>query len=1184
MKKHHYLALFLSFLFFQNAIAQIENDPCTAIILPAFTCQDSIIGKNAPADGFSPNIHIPCGGGTTEDNPTWYTFIAVTNSLTFNIATKNCSNNGGIQVTVWSGSDCNNITSIDCINCKSTDALKISTISGVKYWLQVDGCGETVCDYVLYYNFYPKVVVTPDTVYCGAASVKLQASGGGTYLWSNAATSSSINVNVKTTTTYSVSVSNMMCTTVKKVKIGIANPNPPLSILAPKTLCSGKATLVADSTFKTYKWSSGQTKNTITVTQSGNYTVSATDIYGCKATASTNILVPPLPIINGQKSICPKSKNTLSVAQKYEKYAWSDGQFGKTIDVEKAGIYTVTVTDSLGCVLVNNSTVSELSAPKFTINGTFGVCPNGNTLLEAEANNATFLWSNATKSNTLKVSNAGIYSVTVTDLTTTCQSDTSINVVEYAAPKPKIQGITDFCPNEFTVLYVDKYEKYLWNNSVKDSLLKVNQAGFYTISVTDEKGCVGASTINVTEKKPIIPIIDGKKILCNGEETTLETGIFSSYLWSDGSILNSIKVSKSGTYKVSVVDFNSCKSENTFEVTTKNIAQPVILGDSIFCEGNTKKLTLNNIYPNYNWSNNEKNSSISISQSGVYKITVSDIYCSASDSILITVTQNKLNANILGDTVICMGKNTVLSAKDLSADFYTWKNTNGVTFSGKDKYSITVSDAAVWSLTISDIYGCSAASSVKIKVTPNPVAKIIGNDFIHTFSTTILDAGNGFATYNWNTGEQMQIITISQSGIYTVTVTNNIGCSGVAEKKVNPKPDIFGNDKICKNEKAKLEIKGVFDTYLWSNGAITSSIETDKGGFYYVTVSKGNLFGKDTFEVKASNISADLKILDYNGFGVSCDGKNDGKISLENLKGEIAPVSILWSNGTTNLSINNLKSGIYEVKMKDAFGCEWIKSAIITAPKKFDFALTSTPPNCKAENSGEIILTKTENAFFPLKINVNGQIKNAQNVPFSLKNISSGDYKIEISDANNCEATQNIKVEKPIIPTVDLGEDVEIFAGDEVQLDAKININPTQIIWTKINDLSCVICLNPIVKPSTSGDYEIIVKDIFGCQASDRIKISINKDLFIPTAFSPNGDNQNDVFTILGNKSIKEIESFEIQDRWGNIVYQGGGTTANWDGTFRGTAAQIGVYIYLATIVFKNNTKRKVSGDVMLIR
>ena len=96
--------------------------------------------------------------------------------------------------------------------------------------------------------------------------------------------------------------------------------------------------------------------------------------------------------------------------------------------------------------------------------------------------------------------------------------------------------------------------------------------------------------------------------------------------------------------------------------------------------------------------------------------------------------------------------------------------------------------------------------------------------------------------------------------------------------------------------------------------------------------------------------------------------------------------------------------------------------------------------------------------------------------------------------------------------------------------------------------------------------------------------ISINKDLFIPTAFSPNGDNQNDVFTILGSKSIKEIEGFEIQDRWGNIVYQGGGTAANWDGNFRDAAAQSGVYIYVATVIFKDNTKRVVKGDVMLYR
>ena len=1398
-----------------------------------------------------------------------------TAQTTVNINSANA--NAGADVTICTGQNANLVATSSNSNAifawnngVNSAANSVSPTATTTYTVtitdSVTGCTKTD-DVAVNIQAPPTANAGADVTICVGQNTNLQASGGSNFTWSNGGSGATNSVFPTVNTTYIVTVSNGLCSTTDQVEVFV-NPTPIAVLTAPNFLCSGQATLSVISGFASYNWNNSQNTNSINVTQSGIYIVTVTDANGCKTTQQAAISAPPKPTISAPPSICPNATVSISVNGNYNNYVWSNGQNGKNITISQAGSYTVTVTDGQNCTLSESVLITNSSAPNLTVSGTLGICPNGNTTLNAVSQNVSFLWSNGSTFASLNVNNTGKYSVTATN-TNGCKTASEVDVVQYQNPSvkiqganticanggsntltlngifanyawsnnassaqitatasgnysvtvtdanackasdqffispqtvtpqitgstsfcpgssttlsasasnsasylwsngaatatttansagkisvtvtdnigckgitsvdislssnlnpsilgkntvcegnettfdvgagftnylwsngaktqsikalqsgtysvtvsdgacsgtakvdlnvvknnikiafvgdtlicpnattdleigntfssyiwsnnngtnavknipagkytvtvsdnfgcvlaknievktstnptPKIVGATSFCLGSFTILKTGKYEKYAWSNNSKDSTITVNQAGQYNLSVTDTEGCEGNTFVNVTETNGLLPAINGKNTICKNEKVTLQTDSYKTYLWSDGTTFNAIIVDKSGTYKVSVTDPSGCKGENSFTIDAKTITKPKIVGDTAFCEGISTILKINNAtYKTYLWNNGENKQDISVSKSGIYAVTVNDGFCSEADTFSVNVIKNTLDATILGNTDFCFGKNTTLTNTNLNTINYTWNNGKN-TISGTDKTSVTSNTSENWTLTITDKYGCSASSQVTTKEIPLPKPSIKGDTIIVNSVANVLDAGAGFATYLWLNGKETQIISVTEPGTYSVTVTNINDCEGVATIVLKElsfiKPDIFGNDKICKNEKAKLEVEGVFDTYLWSNGATTSSIETDKGGFYFVTVSKGNLIGKDTFEVKSSNISADLKTADYNGFGVSCEGKSDGKIILENLKGEVAPVSILWSNGATDFNTSNLKSGIYEVKIKDAFGCEWTKNATITAPKKFDFALTSTPPNCKAENSGEIILTKTENAFFPLKININGQITNALNTPFSIKNISGGDYKIEISDANNCEATQNINVEKQIIPTVDLGEDIAIFAGDEVQLDAKTNINPTQIIWTKINDLSCIACLNPIVKPSASGDYEISVKDALGCQASDRMTISINKDLFIPTAFSPNGDNQNDVFTIFGSKSIKEIEGFEIQDRWGNIVYQGGGTAANWDGNFRDAAAQTGVYIYLATVVFKDNTKRVVKGDVTLYR
>ena len=150
MKKQLFLFFTFICLLVNSLFAQVENDPCSAVCL---TLSGSVSGKSPDADGFSPNANLPCGSGTSEDNPTWYTFVPSQSSFTVNVTTGKCiGGSGSIQVTFFEGDDCGSVSAIGCLNCVTSGKLTATVIPGKQYWIQIDGCAEAVCEYTLTYD------------------------------------------------------------------------------------------------------------------------------------------------------------------------------------------------------------------------------------------------------------------------------------------------------------------------------------------------------------------------------------------------------------------------------------------------------------------------------------------------------------------------------------------------------------------------------------------------------------------------------------------------------------------------------------------------------------------------------------------------------------------------------------------------------------------------------------------------------------------------------------------------------------------------------------------------------------------------------------------------------------------------------------------------------------------------
>ncbi|MEM8909737.1 MAG: gliding motility-associated C-terminal domain-containing protein, partial [Bacteroidota bacterium] len=209
--------------------------------------------------------------------------------------------------------------------------------------------------------------------------------------------------------------------------------------------------------------------------------------------------------------------------------------------------------------------------------------------------------------------------------------------------------------------------------------------------------------------------------------------------------------------------------------------------------------------------------------------------------------------------------------------------------------------------------------------------------------------------------------------------------------------------------------------------------------------------------------------------------------------------------------------------------------------------------------------------------------------------MTPGNYTLHIQDINGCDYEHQVFV--PRVPELQVGlePNLEIRLGEQHQLIATVNVPDFQIdriIWNPAITLSCTDCLDPVAAPVDPTTYELTVVTQNGCVDSAQVTIEVRKDrdIYIPNAFSPNDDGQNELFMIFANNlGIAQVNQFQVFSRWGELVFSANGFLPNqrdfgWDGRFRGEALNNGVFVYFAEIEFIDGVKKMYKGDVVLMR
>ncbi len=267
--------------------------------------------------------------------------------------------------------------------------------------------------------------------------------------------------------------------------------------LGPDTLACNGYVLNAGHPGNTYLWSNNATSQTISVTNSGTYSVIVTDSSGCTGTDSVTINVVPAPIVNlgADTSICVTA--TLDAGNAGSTYLWSTNATTQSI-VVAAGTYAVTVTNGAGCTGSDSITLTQAPSPIVNLGGALTGCDS--LILDAGNPGQAYLWNTGATTQTLLVTASGIYEVTVTQVGG-CQfeAEDSVVVTLGSTSNVSFQGLdSTYCTVDGPVTLSGIPAGGTFSGTgISGNIFNPTQAGIglHTITYTfsDSLGCTGTA-------------------------------------------------------------------------------------------------------------------------------------------------------------------------------------------------------------------------------------------------------------------------------------------------------------------------------------------------------------------------------------------------------------------------------------------------------------------------------------------------------------------------------------------------------------------------------------------------------------------------------------------------------------------------------------------------------------------
>lgn len=1026
------------------------------------------------------------------------------------------------------------------------------------------------------------------------------------------------------------------CRDTATVQVTQADNFPSAAIAPPLTLTCARSSVMLQGSAQsasggvTFAWatpdgniSSGSTSLQPTVSAAGTYQLQVTDTQSnCQTRVAVQVLLDtiapvaqaglpqvltctqPLPVLDG----------SLSDQAPHITYAWttSGGQIANggttlTPTASAGGTYTLTATNTInGCIGIASTQVNvdtlhprlQLLPPDVL------TCADTLTNLVAQVTQAgatpVLAWTSTqghpianANSATAQVALAGSYQLRVQNPLNGCEQTATIAVDE-----DKVEPVPSIAPADtltcttlaFTLLAnsTGQAVQYAWGtadgNIVADATTsspRIAAPGTYALTVTDTgNGCSGSAAVTVIQNTvtPTVAIPTPLVVDCNNPTVGLMAnvtngGVAPQYSWStpngmftSGQASPMSAVGAAGTYRVTVSrPDNGCRATAAVTVlenrTPPAIAlEPLDILDCVTPEivadasgsvaGGTRQ---------FSWFNSSTNTplpggaaTLPIGTPGSYRLTLTDIGNGCRDTLVFTVAQDTLHPTITlaaPPLLDCGAPQGTLAAQVNTggAPFAAqWTTTNGQIVSGATTLMPAVSRPGGYFLQVTNsTNGCVQNGMVTVMQDDDlPTVNIAQPGLLTcTVRTLMLDAttsstGDTFA-YTWTTqggqlvtGTSGLTPTIGAPGTYTLTILNTLnGCSQQATVPV------------MQNIAAPTARAG-------------ADVELDCGT------------GTAALDGSGSSVGG--------AYTYTWAGDAGQPLLTPN-----QPNAVASATGIYTLVVVNTENG-----------CMASDAVAVTQdiPRA---TLSLAHPNCYGDE-GALFVTSVVGGAPPYTYSVDGGQTSQLTGAFPA--LLAGQYAVQVEDSNGCQFdTLATLVQPDSLFVIALMPVQTIQYGDSVRLLVQSNYDEADLAsirWEGDATLRCTDCLLPVAQPETTTQYRITVRSANGCSDQALIRVYVERDfpVYIPTAFSPDGDGTNDRFYIFTRPgTIVQVRTMRLYDRWGNEVFSADNFPANdptygWDGNHRGRPMNAAVFVYAAEIELADGRTEVVQGEVVLMR
>jgi gliding motility-associated-like protein len=532
--------------------------------------------------------------------------------------------------------------------------------------------------------------------------------------------------------------------------------------------------------------------------------------------------------------------------------------------------------------------------------------------------------------------------------------------------------------------------------------------------------------------------------------------------------------------------------------------------------------------------------------------------------------------NLTGPSTICRLSNvyTYRAARNKKCVMpVKWETEGPLTVISQSDSAITVQfqSPGNYKISASLLSSCyPKKDSVMVLVKPaRPPVKLGSDTSLCPGNSLVLRAGPEFISYAWQDGTTDSVLTASAPGLYWVSVSDSCGNTSSDTIRIQATASIpvsIGPDRSkCNQDTLHLNAPVGFLNYSWSNNYTISSLSTQTitvnpstNTDYYLKAEKtSGCFAFDTIRITVYqsppvDLGLDLSICSGDSAVIAA---RDGFARYQ------------WSNGENANRLTVKTAGSYSVVATTFEGCKSFDTVKLV--NVFPNPVVRLDHNNSLCTGASRLLDAGPFSSFRWNVGSTGQTISINKM---------GTYAVEVMDHNGCRGTDTTVITTLLpLPIQFLPSDTAICSYGSLTL--KANTAYKTYLWST-NALGSSITINQ------PGLYWLQVKDGNDCEGKDSIVVSPKecmKGLYVPTAFSPNGDRKNEVFRPMLFGNVKHYQ-FTVYNRWGQVIYQTTEPGKGWNGSYGGSTQDSNVFVWTCSYQLEGDALKTERGTVLLIR